>query len=125
MPLKADERRHLVAALLTVNGYPVERAVALMPAFQQAGLLDLRQTADLDGGALSAKMAAAGYARGGFLPILGYRLVKLLEAADGVQLDELPRAVARGDAESFKVTLSEVHGFGPNTAAAAWLLWTS
>lgn len=62
MPLKTDERRHLVAALLTVNGYPVERAAVLMPAFEEAGLLDLRRTAELDGGALSATMDTAGYA---------------------------------------------------------------
>ncbi len=124
MPLLPEHCEHLVAALLTVNGYPLDRAVALMPAFRKAGLLDANRVAALDYEALVAALNAAGYTRGGFVPIVGYRVAQALSAAASGQLDALARQAEGGDKEGFSTTLAAVHGFGPRTAATAWFLWT-
>lgn len=114
---------NLVAAMLAVNFYPVDRAYKLMPAFSERGLLDPRKVAAMEQADVSAAMSAAGYARGGFLPILSYRLFTLMEAVTAGKLDALPPLVAVNDEEKFSAALATVHGFGPRTAATAWQLF--
>lgn len=114
---------NLVAAMLTVNFYPVDRAYGLMPAFRERGLLDPAKVAAMSHEELISAMNAAGYARGGFLPILSYRLVTLMAAVASGALDALPAQVAVNDEAKFAATLTTVHGFGPSTAATAWALF--
>jgi endonuclease III-like uncharacterized protein len=123
MSLSEDHVAHLVTALLTVNLYPVDRAAALMPAFKAKGLLDPARVAALPQDQLAEAMKDAGYARGGFLPIVSFRMYPLMEAVAGGQLDELEGAVAARDKDRFAKVLSSVHGFGPRTAETAWMLW--
>lgn len=125
MALSARQVEHLVAAMLSVNGYAVERAVTLMPSFRAAGLLSYGKVAAMDGDALAGALQACGYTRGGFVPIMAYRLVKLLEAAESGNLDECQMRAAVGDRDGFRRALSGVHGLGPNTSMTAWILWTA
>ena len=94
-----------------------------MPAFREHGLLDPAQVAAMEQEALITSMSAAGYDRGGFLPILSYRLCTLLEAIAAGKLDKLPVLAAANDEVSFTAALTAVHGFGPTTAATAWSLF--
>ncbi len=114
---------NLVAAMLAVNFYPVDRAYSLMPAFRDRGLLDPARVAAMSHEDLISAMNAAGYARGGFLPILSYRLVTLMAAIASGALDPLPAHVAANDEAKFAATLAGVHGFGPSTTASAWRLF--
>lgn len=124
MSLSSQQIEHLVVSLLSVNGYTVERAVALMPAFRRAGLLDPAKVAAMDGDTLVATCIEAGYARGGYVPIIGYRIVRLVEAASAGKLDALPAHVKANREADFAAVLATVHGFGPRTAATAWALWS-
>ena len=124
MALTSAVNEKLLAALLSVNGYPVDRALGLMPALKQAGLLVPAQVAELSQEAMIAAMKAAGYDRGGYLPILSYRVFKLMEAAADGRLDGLQGQAAAGDKAGFAATLAAVHGFGPSTVDVAWALCT-
>jgi hypothetical protein len=123
MPLTPTQTAHLIAAMLSVNGYGTDRAAALMPAFRERGLLDPRQVCGMEREAIITAMTQAGYSRGGFLPILWYRLQQTMEAISKGALDSLPAYVAGNDQARFADALSAVHGWGPRTAATAWELW--
>ena len=125
MTLSPPEVGHLVASLLSVNGYGAERAAALLPAFREAGLLDPSVVAAMDHEGLIVALATAGYSRGGFMPILSYRLYPLMEALAAGKLDELAISVGTGDRERFGSALAVVHGWGPVTIETAWTLWRS
>ena len=125
MPLTEAHVADLVAALLTVNQYPLDRAVSHMPAFKAAGLLDPAHVAALKQEELIAALNQAGYARGGFVPILAFRLYPLMDAIAEGRLDGLNDAAGRGDKDAFFAALTALHGFGPRTAATAWELWTA
>ena len=125
MPLPAPAVANLAAAMLAVNFFPLDRAYALMPAFQERGLLDPVRVAAMPQPALIEAMDAAGYRRGGFLPILSFRLYALMEHLGDGRLDALPEAATRGDRAAFDVILGAVPGFGPRTIEAAWSLFTA
>ncbi len=125
MPLTAAQTETLVTAMLTVNHYPVDRAAALMPKFREHGLLDPTELAKLKGEQIIAAMREAGYQRGGFLPILSFRLGELMEALASDTLDSLTTHAANGDEVGFCTLLSSIHGFGPRTSEIAWVLWTT
>lgn len=125
MPLTEAHIADLIAAALTVNQYPLDRAVALMPAFKERGLLDPARVAALKQDELVAALNDAGYARGGFVPILAFRLYPLMDAIAAGELDGLNGAAERGDRDAFVALLSTLHGFGPRTAGTAWALWTA
>lgn len=114
---------NLVAALLAVNFYPVDRAYALMPAFAERGLLDPAKVAALPHAELIAAMTAAGYDRGGFVPILSFRLYSLMEAIASGSLDALVALAATGQEAEFVATLEAIPGFGPRTASTALQLF--
>ncbi len=125
MPLTAAQTETLVTAMLTVNGYPVDRAAALMPKFREHGLLNPTELAKLNGEQIIAAMREAGYQRGGFLPILSFRLGELMEALASNTLDSLAMHADKRDEAQFCALLSSVHGFGPRTSEIAWILWTT
>lgn len=112
----------LVAASLTVNQYPLERAYGLMPAFRAQGLLDPARVHAMDHAALISAMEGAGYQRGGFVPIVSARLFPLMAAILDGTLDDLPACVSEGRKDDFSALLTRIYGFGPRTAEVAWLL---
>lgn len=114
---------NLVSALLAVNFYPVDRAYSLMPAFRERGLLDPAKVAAIPHAELIAAMTGAGYARGGYVPIISFRLYSLMEAVSSGALDSLVSLAAAGKKGDFVSTLSGVPGFGPSTASTAWQLF--
>lgn len=125
MTLSDDHVASLVAAMLAVNFFPLDRSYGLMPAFRERGLLDPVRVAAMPQPELITAMNAAGYARGGFLPILSFRLYALMEHLGDGRLDALPAAAAAGDRATFDLALGAVPGFGSRTIASAWALFTS
>ncbi len=106
----------IVAAMLTVNQYPVSKAWALMPAFRDVGLLDPARVDAMSWDELKAAMVAAGYDRGGFVPIVGARLAELMRAIQEGGLDALGDALASGDRQRATAALCAIKGFGPRVA---------
>lgn len=123
MPLAESELGHLMSATLSVNGYGVDRVVALLPDFKERGLLDPASVTAMSYDEVVAALSAAGYLRGGFLPILSHRVSQLMAASADGRLDGLPKAVAKGDRAHFEATLRSVHGWGPATVETAWSVW--
>jgi hypothetical protein len=117
-----DQLTAIVAAMLTVNQYPVARAWGLMPAFREAGLLDPARVDAMTWDELKDAMIAAGYDRGGFVPIVGARLAELMRAQLDGRLDPLGEALASGDAARATAALCAIKGFGPRVAEVALAL---
>lgn len=112
----------LVTALLSVNQYPLAKVEAVMPEFEKSGLLDPARAAAMPQAELIAAFEAAGYRRGGYLPILSFRYAKLMEGVRDGELNDLEPLVARHDKAGFLARLRALHGFGPTTAMIAWQL---
>lgn len=122
-PLAPETLDAVVAAMLTVNQYPVDRAVALVPALRAARLLDAPAVNAMTWDDLVQALRTAGYDRGGFVPIVGARLAELMLAVERGDLGPLQDAVAAKDSATFAARLSAIKGFGPKVSAtAAWLL---
>ena len=115
-----DTLTALVAAALTVNQYPAERAWALMPAFREAGLLDPARVAPMPWDDLVGRIRTAGYDRGGFVPIVGARLAQLMLDASAGRLDDVFHAANEGKQDKFEQGVLKIKGFGPRVARTAW-----
>jgi hypothetical protein len=120
-PSRDDVLAALVAASLTVNQYPADRAWSLLPAFRAAGLLDPAQVGPMAWDDLVGRMKAAGYDRGGFVPIVGARLAELMLAVQRGTLEGMFRAASDGDQRAFEAEVCQVKGFGPRVARTAWV----
>lgn len=125
MPLTDDQIADIVTAMLTVNQFPLERAAALMPKFRQHGLLSPKAVLEMDQKTIIQRMSDGGYSRGGFLPILSFRLVHLMQAISKGTLNDLAGHISSGNKEAFVESLTAIHGFGPTIAGRAWLLATT
>lgn len=124
MPLDTRQIGHLVAAMLNVNNFGLYRAQELIPAFEQARLLDPAAVHGLEVEELKRRIESAGYSRGGYIPVIAGRMYTLMTAVSDGTLDNLSALVADNDRAGFIAALSGVYGWGPKTAAAAWRLWT-
>jgi len=125
MPLTESQIADLVTAMLTVNQYPLDKAVALMPGFKKHDLLSPEAVAEKDQETVMQQMRDSGYTRGGFLPIVSYRLFQLMEAIRNRELDKLAEHVQTGNEDAFVNALTRIHGFGPTVSSRAWMLCSS
>jgi hypothetical protein len=122
-PVAPETLDAIVAAMLTVNQYPVERAVALVPSLRNASLLDPAAVNPMTWEHLVLALRTAGYDRGGFVPIVAARLAELMLAAERGDLTAVQDAVDAKDSAAFCTRLSSIKGFGPKVSnTAAWLL---
>jgi len=124
MALAPDQLAPVVAAVLAVNNYKLERAWALMPAFASAGLLDPEGVADQDLSDLTPRVFAAGFQRGLLTEMMAGRVRDVMRVARTGQLDGLPTRVEVGDREGVVTLLCTVKGIGPKVAGNAWMLMT-
>jgi hypothetical protein len=120
--LPAQVVESLLAALLAVNRYPLEKAWKLLPHLREEGLTSPVSVAAEDLGQLTVRLARAGYDRGLVTGILAQRVQHLMVAITAGRLDELPAAVQRNDAKATQRMLCEISGIGPQVAHSAWLL---
>lgn len=112
----------LVASVLAVNSYSLEKAWALVQRLREAGLTDPAQVATLDIGTITVRLASSGYDRGFITGILAERVKDLMNAMARGQLDELPGAIAQKDARRASTILETVRGVGPKVVQNAMLL---
>lgn len=124
MALAEAEVADLITAILAVNQYPLERAAAHMPAFKDRGLLDPGRVIAMKYDDLVQAINDAGYQRGGFVRVIARRLYPIMEAIRSGKLDHVAAAARAGNKSAFISALSSTYGFGPRTAATAWMLWT-
>src|SRR5438552_1264993 len=76
--MDSDVFNDLVIALLSVNGYRVEKTRPLQHALEQAGLFDLKAVGNLREDEVADRLRVAGYNRGEFLTrLMAARLVAL------------------------------------------------
>ncbi len=125
MPLPEPYVEHLVTALLAVNNFPLDKAGGVAAALRTRGLLDPVRVGGMKQPEVETSLVEAGYDRGGYVPVLSFRLFPLMEAIALGQLDGLGAHVRKGEREDFVAELSKVHGFGPRTSDTAWLLWSA
>ena len=124
MALAHSQLAPIVAAVLAVNNFKLDRAWALMPAFESAGLLDPEQVADRDLSDLTPQVFAAGFQRGLLTEMMAGRVRDVMRAAQAGKLDGLSACVASGDREGAVALLCTVKGIGPKVAGDAWMLMT-
>lgn len=120
MALSPEQIEVLVASLLAVNQYPLERVWDQMPALREAGLTNAKHVANADIRDVVVNLTEAGHDRGMLAGMMAERLQNLMRAIEGGVLDAVPPAVARRDREAAVVALCRVKGIGPRVAETAW-----
>ena len=122
MALSNESLDAIVAAVLAVNNYGLEKAYGLLPALRKAGLTRPAKVVNEDLGTLTVRLARAGYNRGLLTEMMAGRLLGLMKAVHEGTLDRLDSLAASGDQDRTLALLCEIHGIGPQVAANAWML---
>ncbi len=122
MTLTNDHVEALVAAVLAVNNYRLEKVWAQLPGLRTGGLTDPKWVASADLGAVVARLTASGHDRGMLAGLIAERLQTAMKAVVAGTLDALPGVLARGDREAAVKILCSVKGIGPKVAANALML---
>ena len=125
MTIEQNHLEAIIASMLAVNAYGLERSYALLPGFRTAGLTDPVTIAREDVGALMMRLAKAGYDRGLLTEMMAGRMSNFMKAVANGELDELDEMVARGDQSSAVDLLCKIRGIGPKVATDSWLLMRS
>lgn len=122
MLLQPDHLESIMASVLAVNAYGLEKAYALLPAFRKAGLTDPKWVAKASLEDIMARLHEAGYHRGMLAEMMAGRLLDLMKAVAEGKLDALNDLVARRDQEGATSLLCTIRGIGPKVAADVWML---
>lgn len=122
MALSDQSLEAIVAAVLAVNNYGLEKAYGLLPALRKAGLTRPAKVVDEDLGRLTVRLAQAGYNRGLLTGMMADRLAGLMKAMLDGKLARFDPLVSTGKREEAIALLCEIHGIGPQVAANAWAL---
>lgn len=122
MSLHQDHLEAIIASVLAVNAYGLEKAYALLSAFRKAGLTDSKGVANAPIGDVMARLHEAGYHRGMLAEMMAGRLINLMKVVAEGKLDPLNDLVARGDQEAAEALLCTVKGIGPKVAGDVWML---
>ena len=122
MKLQNPHIEAIVAALLAVNAWPLDKVFKAVPLMREAGLLDPAVVANGDIGQLTVKLASSGYDRGLLTSMLAERLQNLMREVVSGALDAVADAQARSDREAAIELLCTVKGIGPRVADTAWQL---
>lgn len=115
----------ILASVLAVNGYGVEKSYALLPEMRRSGLTDPAKISKADVGEVMTQLFATGYDRGLLTEMMAGRLISLMQAADSGQLDGFDELVAKGKKQEAKTILCSIKGIGPKVSADVWMLVTS
>ena len=122
MSIPDDHIEAILASILAVNAYGLEKAYGLLPAFRAAGLTNPTIVVRQNAGDLMMGLAHAGYDRGLLTEMMAGRLANLMSAVVDGRLDELGKLVANSDRNSAISLLCSVKGIGPKVASDAWML---
>ncbi|MBI1752873.1 MAG: hypothetical protein HY014_02055 [Acidobacteria bacterium] len=122
MNITQNQLDAIVASVLAVNKYGIEKAYAILPALRKAGLLDCESVAKEPIRKVMIRLAETGYDRGLLTEMMAGRLVDLMKAVSARQLDPLPALIARGDRVNATELLCSIKGIGPSVARDVWML---
>ena len=112
--MSSDVFDDLVIALLSVNGYGVEKTWSLHAALEQTGLFDLESVSRLEEDEIAKRLQTAGYNRGEFLTnLLAVRLSALARYLRDLGWTEARGLLKSGDASQVREVLGKAHGVGP------------
>ena len=123
MKITQDQLDCIIAALLAVNAYGLDKTYALLPAFREAGLTNPQRLTKMNIAQVTKRLAQAGYDRGLLTEMMAGRFINLLRAAEAGELDALPALIAKGDKLQATQLLCTVKGIGPKVAVDAWILF--
>ncbi len=115
----------LLAALLAVNNFPLEKTWALLPRLRAAGLTDPARVAAMDMPATIEVLTRAGYDRKNLTWLFAERVKALMDAVHAGKLEGLDAAISAKDNVKASALLSEVRGVGPTVIKNAWALLMS
>lgn len=104
----------LVVALLSVNGWGLEKTFALYDDLQVQGLFAVESVAAMPRGEVCDRLEKAGYRRGDFLVgLLAGRLHDLARILSGEGKKTLRQLVEERDLQGIDNFLLEINGVGP------------
>lgn len=112
----------IVASLLAVNAFRLEKAQALLPALDRNGLLSPAGVQQMRLAEVIARLVDSGYDRGKLTWLFAERLKDLMDAILAGRLDGLAEALLRGDDARGTQLLDDVRGIGAHVASTAWVL---
>lgn len=122
MLLKPDHLEAIIASVLAVNAYGLEKAYALLPGFRKNGLTDPKAVSIASIEDIMARLHEAGYHRGMLAEMMAGRVINLMKAVAEGKLDALNDLAARGNQEEAEALLCTIKGIGPKVAADVWML---
>ena len=125
MTLLQEHLDCIVAAVLAVNNYGIERSFALLPAMRSVGLLESRVVVKMDVGSVIQLMNKAGFNRGLLMEMMAGRLMNLMKASQNRELDLLNEYVKSKNKSAATDLLCKISGIGPKVASDAWMLISS
>jgi hypothetical protein len=112
--VKTDVMETLVAALISVNRWTLEKSYEIKEALARNGLFDAHLLSTLNSAQISSRLLLAGYTKPEFVRnLIAERLHLLgLSLADG-QLRRLEALVVSRDVRAVESFLSKIKGVGP------------
>jgi 3-methyladenine DNA glycosylase/8-oxoguanine DNA glycosylase len=113
----------LVASILAVNNWPLEKTWNLLPQLRARQLLNVNAAAAFDQGEMTVRLAEAGYDRGAVLtPMIADRISALMRAVQDGSLTDFESLLGRRDKKAAVECLCRVKGVGPKVAENVWML---
>jgi len=122
MKLTENQLEVLLASVLSVNGFPLDRIWQAMPGLRAEGLTDPARIAEASLEEIIQRLDRGGHNRGGLAGMMAERVQSLMQHVHAGHLDELPANVGSGAHEEFVHAFCAVRGVGPRVADLAWQL---
>jgi endonuclease III-like uncharacterized protein len=125
MAMRPQQIECLVAALLAVNQFPVDKVRGLLPRMRESGLTSPARVAKMDMAEAIEALVGAGYDRKKLNWLFAERLKALMDAIETGKLSGLDASIAAADKDRAALLLRKVRGIGPTVVNNAWMLLTS
>ena len=122
MNLSQENLDAILASVLAVNCYGLEKAYSLLPSFRKFGLTDPSKISRTNVGEVMTQLYTAGYNRGLLTEMMAGRLVDLMKAVNSGDLEGFDELVALGKKQEAIKLLCNVKGIGPKVSADVWML---
>ena len=124
MRLSTNYLEAIIASVLSVNSYGLEKAIGLLPALRKTGLTDPLTVTKANVPEVMVWFHQAGYRRGMLSEMMAGRLISLMKAVAAGNLDGLNELVATGNKAEACEMLCQIKGIGPKVASDVWVLLT-
>lgn len=109
-----DIARNLIAALLAVNNWPIEKAWEIVPDLERQGLLDFASVASMGHRDVFDRLRAAGYTKSDYVVgLVGDRLLGLAGILSRGGLSKIEQLVRNRQDDELEKFLLDIKGIGP------------